>query len=79
MFFSIRELVEQCMQSRNKLMGGLAKCGAEEELLPVELVLSMYLQQGVLNSVNLGKKMKSLMSACCPGSPWPPWGSGAVQ
>lgn len=61
MFFSTRELVEQRVQSRNKLMGGLAKCGTGEELLPVELVLSMYLQQGVLNSVKLAtwKETKS--------------------
>lgn len=35
-------------------MGSLAKCEAGEELLlPVEQVLSMDLQQGVLNSVKL--------------------------
>lgn len=32
-FFSTRELVQQCVQSRNRLMGGLAKCEAGEELL----------------------------------------------
>lgn len=49
------------MQSRNKLTGDPAKCKAAEELLPVELVLSICLQQAVLNSLKLvtWKKMKS--------------------
>lgn len=40
-----------------------------------ELMLSMYLQQGVLNSVKLEKNEVLMGRACCPGSPWHPWGS----
>lgn len=65
MFSGIRELVQQHVWSRNKLMGGLAKCEVGEELLLVELILSMCLQQGVLNSVKL-VTWKETKSWCQP-------------